>query len=185
MSELKDKTAKGLLWGGLGNGAMQVIGLLLGLVMLNILSPADYGKIAVLLIYSNIATSLQDSGLTAALINKKEPTHEEYNSVFWFNILVSSLLYLLLWFAAPYIAEFNHDASLTPLARFLFCGFVINSFGTVQRAYLNGHLKVKQVNLIALFSVIMSNGIGVVLALMGYAAVSMFLGKKRIEKNGY
>lgn len=96
MDELKDKTAKGLLWGGLGNGAMQVIGLLLGLVMLNILSPADYGKIAVLLIYSNIATSLQDSGLTAALINKKEPTHEEYNSVFWFNILVSSLLYLLL-----------------------------------------------------------------------------------------
>lgn len=169
MSELKDKTAKGLLWGGLGNGAMQVIGILLGLVMLNILSPADYGKIAVLLIYTNIATNLQDSGLSAALINKKEPTHEEYNSVFWFNILVSSVLYLILWFAAPYIAAFNHDESLTPLARFLFCGFVINSFGTVQRAYLNGHLKLKQVNLIALFSVIMSNSIGVVMALMGYA----------------
>ena len=169
MSDLKDKTAKGLIWGGISNGAMQVIGALLGIIMLRILTPADYGKVAVLLMYSNIATNIQDSGFTAALINKKEPTHEEYNSVFWFNILVSLFMYCLLWFASPLIADFNHEPELTSLARFLFLGFVINSFGTVQRAYLNGHLKVKQISIIGMFALITSNTIGVLIAFLGYA----------------
>lgn len=168
-SELKEKTAKGLIWGGMGNGAMQVIGALLGLIMLNILTPADYGKVAVLLIYSNIATCIQDSGFTAALINKKEPTHEEYNSVFWFNITASLVMYVILWFASPFIAEFNHDAELTTLARFIFIGFVINSLGTVQRAYLNGHLMVKQTSIIGLVALVLSNTVGVLVAFMGYA----------------
>ena len=169
MSELKDKTAKGLVWGGFSNGAMQIIGALLGIVMLNILTPADYGKVAVFLIYSNIATCIQDSGFTAALINKKEPTHEEYNSVFWFNIIVSMAMYIALWFASPYIANYNHEPELTSLARFIFIGFVINSFGTVQRAYLNGHLQVKQISIIGVVALILSNSIGLLIAFLGYA----------------
>lgn len=166
---LKEKTAKGLIWGGLSNGATQVIGALLGIIMLRILSPDDYGKIAVLLIYSNIAANLQDSGFTSALINIKEPTHEQYNSVFWFNILVSTSIYVVLWFASPFIADFNHDPSLTPLARFLFLSFVINSLGLVQRAYLVGHLKVKQNSIIGLVALIISNTTGLILALLGFA----------------
>lgn len=169
MSELKNKTAKGLLWGGLSNGLVQVLGALFGIILLNILSPADYGKIAVLLIFSSIAANLQESGFNAALINKVEPTHEEYNAVFWFNIIVSAVIYVILWFAAPFIADFYHEPVLCPLSRFLFLGFVISALGTVQRAYLQGHLLVKQNSIISVTALIVSNVTGVIMAFMGFA----------------
>lgn len=166
---LKDKTAKGMMWGGLSNGLMQVLGAIFGIVMLKILDPGDYGKIAVLLVYSNIASNLQESGFISALCNKKEPKHEDYNAVFWFNIIVSVCIYILLFFASPLIAEFNHDPALVPLARFLFLGFLISAFGTVQRAYLFGHMMVKQKSLIEVVALIISNIIGLTMALNDYA----------------
>lgn len=166
---LKEKTAKGLLWGGLSNGLVQVFGALFGIILLRLLTPADYGKIAVLLVFSTIASNLQESGFMAALINKKEPTHEEYNAVFWFNTLVSAALYVLLWFLAPLISDFYHEPVLTPLARFLFLGFFISGLGTVQRAYLLGHIMVKQYSIIGVVALVVSNVIGVAMAYFGFA----------------
>lgn len=168
-TSLKEKTAKGLMWGGLSNGLVQVLGALFGIILLNLLTPADYGKIAVLLIFSSIASNLQESGFMAALINKKEPRHEDYNAVFWFNSIVSLILYAILWLAAPLIADFYHEPVLTPLARYLFLGFLISGFGTVQRAYLLGHIMVKQYSIIGVVALIVSNVIGVTMAFMGYA----------------
>ena len=158
-----------MMWGGLSNGLMQVLGAVFGIVMLKVLDPGDYGKIAVLLVYSNVASNLQESGFISALCNKKEPTHAEYNAVFWFNIIVSVCVYALLFFASPAIAEYNHDPALVPLARFLFLGFLISAFGTVQRAYLFGHMMVKQKSLIEISALLVSNIIGLVMALNGYA----------------
>lgn len=166
---LKEKTAKGLLWGGLSNGMIQILGALFGIIMLNLLSPSDYGKIAVLLIYSGIASSLQESGFIAAIANKKNPSHEDYNAVFWFNLIVSAMIYVILWFASPYIAEFNHEPVLTPLARYLFLGFFISSFGIAQRAYIFGHLMVKQQSVINVLALVLSNVTGVCMALNGLA----------------
>ncbi|MCR5180087.1 MAG: lipopolysaccharide biosynthesis protein [Bacteroidaceae bacterium] len=169
MSSLKQKTAQGLIWGGFSNGLTQLLSALFGLWLINILSPADYGKMAALLIFSSLASVLQDSGFTAALANKHEPTHEEYNAVFWFNILVGGSLYILLFFAAPLIADFYHDPVLVPLGRFVFLGFVISSLGTAQRAYLFGHLMVKQTSIIQISAIVVSNLIGICLAHMGFA----------------
>ena len=141
---LKERTTKGLVWGGLSNGLMQLIAAAFGMVLLRYLTPDDQGKVAVLYIFSAIASALQESGFIAALCNRKEPTHEEYNAVFWFNLLVSASLYIILWFCAPLIADFYHDPDLIPLARVLFLGFLFSGFGTVQRAYLFGHLMVRQ-----------------------------------------
>lgn len=166
---LKHKTAKGLLWGGLSNGLVQVLGALFGIVLLRLLSPADYGKIAVLLIFSSVASNIQESGFIAALCNRKEPTHEEYNAVFWFNCIVSVMLYALLWMAAPLIADFYHEPVLTPLARYLFLGFLLSGFGTVQRAYIFGHMMVKQYSISGVIALVVSNSIAVVMASMGFA----------------
>lgn len=166
---LKNKTAKGILWGGLSNGALQFLGALFGIILLRLLSPDDYGKVYVLLVFSSIAGNLQESGFIAALCNKKNPSNNDYNAVFWFNITVSCLLYIILWFASPLIADFYHEPVLTPLARYLFLGFVISALGTVQRAYLFGHMLVKQSSIINITSLILSNIIGVSMALLGYA----------------
>ena len=166
---LKRKTAQGLIWGGFSNGMVQLLGAVFGLWLLNILDPEDYGKMAALVIFSNIASVLQESGFTAALANKQEPTHEEYNAVFWFNVIVGLVLYIILFFAAPFIADFYHEPILCPLGRFAFLGFVLSCFGTAQRAYLFGHLMVKQTSIMQMASITISGVVGVCLAYAGLA----------------
>ena len=166
---LKERTAGGMLWGGLSNGLMQLMGAVFGLVLLRYLTAEDYGKVAMLNIFAALANALQESGFIAALCNRREPTHEEYNSVFWFNLLVSISLYVLLWFCAPLIADFYGDTDLIPLARVLFLGFLLSAVGTVQRAYLFGHLMVKQTNICSLAAMLLSGIVGVAMAVKGFA----------------
>ena len=166
---LKERTAGGMLWGGLSNGLMQLIAAVFGLVLLRYLTPDDYGKVAMLNIFAALASALQESGFIAALCNRKEPTHEEYNAVFWFNLLVSATLYIILWFCAPLIADFYGDKDLIPLARVLFLGFLFSGLGTVQRAYLFGHLKVKETSICSLTAMLLSGIVGVTLAMNGFA----------------
>ena len=166
---LKQRTAQGLIWGGFSNGMMQLLQALFGVWLLNILTPNDYGKVAALVIFSNLASVLQESGFTAALANKSEPTHEEYNAVFWFNVIVGTLLYVILFFAAPLIADFYHEPVLVPLGRLAFLSFVISSLGTAQRAYLFGHLKVKETGIMQMASILISNIAAVCLAYAGMA----------------
>lgn len=168
-NSLKEKTARGLLWGGLSNGIMQLLGALFGLALMNLLTPVDWGRVYMLNIFAALASTLQESGFIAALCNKKEPTDQEYNAVFWFNMIVSSSLYIILWFLAPYIAAFYDDPELIPLARFLFLGFLLSGLGTVQRAYLYGHLMVRETSICGITAMLLSGIIGVTMAWMGFA----------------
>ena len=160
---LKDKTAKGLFWGGLSNGMQQLLNLIFGIALARILDAEDYGMIGMLSIFSLIASTLQESGFTAALANKKNISHEDYNAVFWFSLFTSGLLYILLFFLSPYIAEFYHTPALIPLARYTFLGFFIASLGIAHNAYLFRNLKVKQKAFIQLTGLILSNITGVTL----------------------
>lgn len=166
---LKEKAARGFLWGGLNNGAVQVLGALFGIFLLRLLSPSDYGKIAMLTVFANLASTLQESGFMAALCNLKDPTHRDYNAVFWFNIMMGGSLYLLLYLCAPLIADFYHDADLLWLSRYMFLGFFITSFGTVQRAWLFRNMMNKQTCIIAIVSLVVSNVVGILMAWLGYA----------------
>ena len=78
---LKQKTAKGLFWGFINNGTQQLLNLFFGIFLARLLTPADYGMVGMLTIFSLIAGSLQESGFIAALANKKEITHDDYISV--------------------------------------------------------------------------------------------------------
>jgi len=161
---LKDKTAKGLLWGGLSNGVQQLLNLFFGIFLARLLTPADYGMVGMLSIFSLIAGSIQESGFTAALINKKDIKHEDYNAVFWFSTLASLCIYTLLFFCAPLIAKFFHQPELTALARYSFISFVIASTGIVHNAYMYKHLMVKQRAIATITALIISGIIGVTLA---------------------
>ena len=169
MATLKERTARGLLWSFVNNGTTQVLNALFGIILLNRLQPADYGKIAMLMVFANIASTLQESGFRQALCNLKQPTDRDYNAVFWFNILVSSLLYLLLFCSAPLIVRFYHDPDLLWLSRYFFLGFLISSWGTVQRAYLFIHLMNKQTALIGIVALIVSGTTGVAMVYGGWA----------------
>ena len=166
MSEqsLKEKTAKGLLWGGISNGAQQLLNLFFGIFLARLLTPADYGMVGMLSIFSLIAASIQESGFISALINKKDIKHEDYNAVFWFSILTSLCLYTILFFCAPLIAKFFNQPELTALARYSFLSFVIASTGIVHNAYMYKYLMVKQRAIATITALIISGIIGVTLA---------------------
>ena len=166
---LKEKTAKGLFWGGLSNGVQQLLNLIFGIFLARLLTPADYGMVGMLAIFSLIAATLQESGFTAALANKKEVSHRDYNAVFWFSVLTGCTLYLLLFFASPLIASFYEIPELTPLARYSFLGFLISSFGVAQNAYLFRNLMVKQKSISLIVALLVSGCVGVTMAYFGFA----------------
>lgn len=173
MSTLKEKTAQGLLWGGLNSGIQQLVGLAFGIVLGRLLSPSDYGMMAMISIFSLVATALQDSGFRTALTNIEHPKHEDYNSVFWFNIIMASSLYVILFLAAPLIGEYYHTPRVVPLCRYAFLSIVIASFGTAQSAYLFKHLRAKQQAEAGALAVVLSSLTGVGMAFAGMAYWSL------------
>ena len=166
---LKEKTAKGLFWGGLSNGVQQVLNLVFGLMLARILDASDYGMVGMLAIFSAIASTIQESGFTAALTNQKEIRHEDYNAVFWFSTLTGVLFYLILFFCAPLIAQFYDKPELIGLSRIVFLSFLFGGFGIASNAYMFKMLMVKEKAKIDIISLICSGTIGVILALNGFA----------------
>ena len=158
------------MWGGLNSGIQQLVGLAFGIVLGRLLSPSDYGMMAMISIFSLVATALQDSGFRTALTNIEHPKHEDYNSVFWFNIIMASSLYVILFLAAPLIGEYYHTPRVVPLCRYAFLSIVIASFGTAQSAYLFKHLRAKQQAEAGALAVILSSlpGVGMAFAGMAY-----------------
>ena len=141
MSEtLKEKTAKGLFWGAINSGSMQVLNILFGIMLGRLLSPDDYGIVGLLAVFTAVAGNIQDSGFAVALINQKETRKEDFNSVFWFNIFASITLYVILFFCAPLIADYFSQPALTTLARVLFLAFIVSSVAIAHGAYLTKHL---------------------------------------------
>lgn len=168
-SSLKERTARGLFWGGLSGGVQQLLALVIGICLARRLAPGDYGIVAMLTVFSLLAWNLQESGFTSAIGIKKNITHADYNAVFWFSVGVSILLYIVLFLAAPAIAAFNRTPELTLLARVSFLGFVISSFSVVQSAYLFRNLMVKQRMIASFVAVCAGGAVGIVLVYSGYA----------------
>lgn len=166
------------MWGSIGNGAQLVLGVVFGIVLARLLSPADYGMVGILQVFIFVANAIQDSGFRTALANRSEVRHEDYNAVFWFNVCTAGILYVLLFFSAPLITAFyqksgasvGHDLSaLTPLARFCFLGIVTASLGTAHYAYLFRTLQVKQKAIITVTSLSLSSLTGIMLAWLGFS----------------
>ena len=161
------------MWGGLNSGIQQLVGLAFGIVLGRLLAPSDYGMMAMISIFSLVATALQDSGFRTALTNIEHPKHEDYNSVFWFNIIMASSLYVILFLAAPLIGEYYHTPRVVPLCRYAFLSIVIASLGTAQSAYLFKHLRAKQQAEAGALAVILSSLTGVGMAFAGMAYWSL------------
>lgn len=166
---LKDKTAKGLFWGGISNGLQQIIGLIFGIVLARILNAEDYGMVGMLAIFIAISSSIMDCGFSNALINKTNITSDDYNSVFWFSAISGVILYIILYFTAPFIAEFYGNPELVSLSRFLFLCILVGGFGIIHNTILLKEIRIKEKAKIDIISLGVSSCIGVSLALAGFS----------------
>lgn len=170
---LKDKTASGLMWGAINNGTTQVLNLAFGICLARFLCPEDYGVVGVLTIFSTIAANLQDSGFTQALINLKAPTKRDYDSVFWFNTLMSVSLYAILFMCAPLLAGFFRMPCLIGVSRVTFLGFLIAALSISSGAYLKKNMKNREIAIINIVALLLSGVVGVLMALRDMAYWSL------------
>ena len=161
---LKDKAAKGLFWSAFNSGTIQLLNAVFGIILARRLTQDDYGLIGMLMIFALVANSLQDSGFVTALTNRRDATHKDFNSVFWFNVVVSFMMYVLFFFLAPLIAAFYNEPLLTPLSRYYFLGFFIASFSIVPRAILFRQIRQKPLAIIGVVALLVSGTVGIVMA---------------------
>lgn len=173
METLKEKTTKGMFWSALSNGTIQIFGLVIGIFLARLLSIADYGLVGVLSIFTLLAGNLQSSGFTQALINIKQPSFTEYNSVFWFNITAGAVLYGVLFLCAPLIAFFFHQPALIDLSRLLFLCIPISSLGIVPAAYMAKNMMNRETAIINLWALSLSGIVSITMAFNGWAYWSM------------
>ena len=170
---LKQKTAQGLFWGLLSSGGMQLLNLIIGIFLARLLSPGEYGIVGMLAIFSLIAVNLQESGFGVALVNIKDIKHNDYNSVFWFNVGMSILLYLILFLCAPLISAFFHQPCLVSLSRFLFLGIIFAALGVSPNAMLVRNLKMKEKAITSLSALVISGSVAVLMAINGFSYWSL------------
>jgi O-antigen/teichoic acid export membrane protein len=170
---LKEKTAQGLVWSAVNSGMTQLLNLVIGIFLARMLLPGDYGIVGVLTIFTAIAGCLQASGFTQGLINLKQPTANDYNSVFWFNTTVSLVLYAILFCCAPLIAWYFHQPVLVGVSRFIFLSFVISSFGIAQNAYMVKNMMQREIAISSVLALVVSGSVGLLLAFLDKAYWSL------------
>lgn len=165
---LNAQTKKGLIWSAIDRFATQGVSFVVTLVMARLLSPSDYGLIAMLTIFVVLAQSIVDSGFTNALIRKQDRTDVDNSTVFYSNIAIGSLIYLLLFSIAPQVAQFYQTDELSLLMRILCLIVVINSFGVVQRALLTVAIDFKTQAKISATAAITSGVVGIAMAYLDF-----------------
>lgn len=164
MSSLKNKTISGVFWSMLQKLGDQGIQFVITIVLARLLVPEDFGLIGMLAIFIAISQTIVEAGFNKALIRKKDADEEDYSTVFFINLSVSVLLYLLLYFCAPFIAQFYNEPKLISLTRILSLIFILNAFGYVQETKLIKEMQFKRLMIINLPSTVISGIVAIVLA---------------------
>ena len=147
---------------------MQGIQFIVMIIMARILNPEDYGLVGMLTIFIAVSQSLIDSGFSQALIRKQDRSEIDNSTVFYFNIVVGIILYLILFFSAPLIAEFYNEPQLIPITRIVGLSLIFNSLAVVQRALLTITLDFKTQAKASLVGAILSGTIGITMAYTGF-----------------
>lgn len=170
---LKHKTVKGVGWSFVDNIANQGITFLVGLVLARILTPAEYGVMAMVTIFIAISNSIVDSGFSNALIRKIKIERIDYNTVFYFNLVVSLFLYLVLFLCAPVISTFFKEPILIDVMRVIGWILVINALAIIPRTILVRNVDFKTQTKVSLISSVLSGIIGIGMALTGFGVWSL------------
>lgn len=185
MSEqsLKDKTVKGTMWSAADAFLGQGVTFLVGIVLARLLSPDEYGLIGICLIFNTVLNGIVDSGFSNALIRKKDVTEDDYNTMFITNLVISIVLYVMLFFCAPWVAVFFNRTELTSLVRASGFVLLLNALSITQVTILTKRIDFKTKTKASLISSIFSGIVGIAMAYTGFgvwALVGQLLSKQLI-----
>lgn len=173
MISLKKQSVKGVSWNMVEQVGLQGVRFIFGVILARLLTPADFGLVGMIAVFFAVAQIFIDGGFSLSYIQKETVTDEDANTIFYTNLLISSTLYLLFWFAAPYIARFYGQPQLVELTRVMALVLIINSFNIIQMAQIARAVNFKLRAKIIIASSLTSGTIGVGCALQGMGVWSL------------
>lgn len=156
---LKDKTVKGVIWSSVERFSVQGIQFIIGVILARLLDPSVFGVIGLLTIFIALSNSIIDSGFGNALIQKRNRNQVDYSTVFYFNIVVSVIIYLVMYISAPFISNFYSTPILKDVTRVISIRFILSALMLVQVTKLTVELNFKLLTKIRLISALVA-GIG-------------------------
>ncbi len=170
---LRKEVFNGLIWSFVERFSGQILGFVAVVIMSRLLSQAEYGLVGMIMIFIDIAQGLVDSGISQALIRKQDRSQIDSSTTFYFNLVMSGCLYLILFFTAPMIARFYNQPILVPLVRVVSISVLINALIVVQRALLTIRIDFKTQAKASVIGAAVSGGIGIYMAYNGYGVWSI------------
>lgn len=164
----KGNVIKSFFWKLLERFSVQGLSLCITLVLARILSPSDYGTVAIITVFVNLANVIIDGGLNTALIQKKDTDSLDYSTIFFSSILLSIVLYALLYVTSPWIAEFYDIPELVDMIRILGVILVFEAVNSIQRAYVSKMMLFRKLFYSSFFALLVSGSLGIYMALNDY-----------------
>lgn len=164
---MNNKVFSNFMWRFAERCGAQIVTFIVSVFLARILSPEDYGKIALITVFTVILQVFVDSGLGTALIQKKDADDLDFSSVFYFNLVICILLYLGMFIAAPLIAKFYNDISLTPVIRVISITILISGVKGIQQSYVSRNMLFKRFFYATIGGTIFSAFFGISLAYLG------------------
>lgn len=167
-SNIKPKVISALFWKLLERGGTQGIQFIVQIILARLLLPEDYGTIALIVVFINIANLFVNSGFTTALIQKKDADETDFNSVFYMSSFIAIMLYIILFFTAPIIAGFYEDPLLIPVLRVLSIMILVGVYTSIQNTIVSKKLQFKKSFISSILSGVLSGSVGIVMAYLNF-----------------
>lgn len=165
---LGNKMFTGALWSMGEKLSVQFASFSIGIILARLLTPKEYGTIGLLIVFITFGQVFIDAGFGKALIQKQNRTENDISTVFYFNLIIALLCYLIIWLAAPFIADFYNIPNLHNLLRVLSISLFFNALFTVPNTLLNIEMNFKEITKVNLVSTLISGAIAIYLAYQNY-----------------
>ena len=175
IDSLKSTATKGIIWSAVDKFAVQIGQFAVSIVLARILLPEDFGLLGMLAIFIALSQTFIESGMGLGLIQRQDRTDVDFSTVFVFNLAISSLFYLLLFFSAPFIASYFNQPQLIDLARVLGLSLFISSLAIVQRTKLTIAINFKAIAKTNVIGVIIGGIAGIAAAMYGFGVWSLVI----------
>lgn len=163
-SNYKSELANNTIWNAIENYSMIGIQLLCTFILARFLTPTDFGIIGMLAVFTAISQTIIDSGFAQAIIREKNINNKDYSTIFYFNVVVGIILYIILYISAPLIANFYHLHQLIEICRVLFLVIPFNSLCLIQTAKLRKEVQFKKLCIVSLCASVISSIVAIVSA---------------------